>query len=229
MHTRMSPSFNVILPEFNDVERNAAPRELFGRGDSGLLHSDQPRVSIIGSRDAKQHDLDLAYASAYELAQLGVVIVSGLARGIDTAAHQGAIDAGGQTIAVLGAGFSYPYPPENKELFHTIGQDHLLLTQFPPDKPPIARNFPMRNRLMALVSDSTTIITATEESGTRHQAWEAIRLNRSVLLNSMLLAQEIMWIKQLQTYGAEAVVLPHGIANNLAQHGLISLGTSDKR
>ena len=214
------------LTGLNQVERKAAPRDLYCRGEGSLLSSVQPRVAIIGSRNADENELELAYTTARSLAARGVIIVSGLARGVDTAAHQGAIDANGKTIAVLGAGFSHIYPPENKELFQLIGQEHLLLTQFAPDKPPLTHNFPMRNRLMALIADATAIVTATETSGTRHQAWEAIRLNRLVLINGALLKRQITWMDQLLSYGAESVALPDGLGQRLEQHGLISRNDS---
>nr|WP_254453131.1 DNA-processing protein DprA [Ruegeria atlantica] len=102
-----------------------------------------------------------------------------MAEGIDTAAHRTAIEAGGHTVAVLGTPLSKPYPANNAALLDTIKRDHLAVSQFSEDHPVRKDNFPRRNRTMALLTDATIVVDASETSGTRHQAWEALRLNRS--------------------------------------------------
>jgi DNA processing protein len=130
------------------------------------------------------------------------VVVSGLARGIDTAAHLGAIQAGGRTIAVLGNPLSRFYPAENRELQLELMRDHLVVSQF-ADSRAGKGGFVARNRTMALLSHATVIVAATENSGTRHQAWEAIRLGRAVFLHRTLFRQGLTWAhKMLEEYNA---------------------------
>jgi DNA processing protein len=137
-----------------------------------------------------------------------VVVVSGLALGIDAAAHRAAIDAGGRTIAVLGNPLTVFYPSANRTLQEEILRDHLALSQFPEGAPTHPRNYPLRNRAMALVSHATVVVEANERSGTVSQAWEAIRLGRRLyLLRSLVEEAGLHWPKLLLEYGAE--VLDH--------------------
>jgi DNA processing protein len=115
---------------------------------------------------------------ARELAKVGIVVVSGLAKGVDTAALTAAMDAGGKVIAVIGTPLDKAYPAENKRLQERIYQEHLLISQFESGSTVQQRNFPMRNRVMATISDATVIIEAGETSGTLHQALECNKLER---------------------------------------------------
>jgi DNA processing protein len=112
------------------------------------------------------------------LVRHGAVVVSGLAEGIDTAAHQGAIDAGGQTIGVIGTPLEKAYPAKNRALQTRLMDEYLVLSQFATGCPVQPKNFPIRNRTMALISHATIIVEAQEKSGSLHQGWEALRLGR---------------------------------------------------
>jgi DNA processing protein len=134
----------------------------------------------------------------------GIIVVSGLAEGIDTVAHQTAVKENGRTIAVLGTPFSKVYPASNKALFEKIVNEHLAITQFPENYSVQKQNFPMRNRTMALISDATIIVEASENSGTRHQGWEALRLGRLVfILQNIVENPQLTWPKEMLNYGAQ--------------------------
>jgi DNA processing protein len=150
--------------------------EVFVAGDIGLLR--KRCVSIVGTRDASRGGAARASRLARELVQSGVTVVSGLARGIDTAALTSAIEYGGRTVAVIGTPLSKAYPAENAALQERIWREHLLLTPFREGVRVFRANFPIRNRVMAAVSDAAVIIEASDTSGTLHQAAECQRLGR---------------------------------------------------
>lgn len=189
----------------NDVEARYAPGALYLEGDAGLLASASVRVSIVGSRKATPEGLRRSAKLARLLAEREIAVVSGLALGIDTAAHRGAIEAGGSTIAVLGTGLDRYYPPQNKELQQRIARDHLVVSQFAPGSPPRKRAFPQRNRTMALISDATVIVEAGEKSGSHHQGWEALRLGRPLYLMKSIVDSGLEWPKKMQGYGARVL------------------------
>jgi DNA processing protein len=196
-----------LLGPLNDVETKNAPRVLFAAGDVSLLRTGR-RVSIVGSRKASPEGLRTARTLAETLASRGLIVVSGLAEGIDTAAHEGAIAAGGRTIAVLGTSLEEFFPARNRPLQERIMREHLAISQFVPGVPSQPGNFPMRNRTMALISDATVIVEAGEKSGSLHQGWEALRLGRPLFLMSSLLANESLeWPKEMQRYGADSLAL----------------------
>jgi DNA protecting protein DprA len=135
-------------------------------------------VSVVGTREVSPEGWQRASQLARKLAAHNVVIVSGLAKGVDTAALSSAIEAGGQTIAVIGTPLSKAYPAENWRLQEEIWRHHLLMTPFAEGEPVFKGNFPKRNRVMAAISDATVIIEASDTSGTLHQAAECQRLGR---------------------------------------------------
>lgn len=194
-----------ILGPLNEVERAHAPRTLFVQGDVKLL-TQGSRVSIVGSRKASPEGIARAKKLARLLAERNVTVVSGLAEGIDTAAHSAAIDAGGRTVAVLGTPLDRVYPRENASLQERIARDHLVVSQFPPGSSVQKRNFPLRNRTMALVSDATVIVEASDTSGSLHQGWEAIRLGRGLFIaKSLADSPSLKWPAELQHYGARVL------------------------
>jgi DNA processing protein len=138
----------------------------------------KPSVSIVGTREVSEHGRARARRLAKELVDAGVVIVSGLAKGVDTAALTSAIDADGDTIAVIGTPLQKAYPAENSSLQEEIYSHHLLVSPFAKDEATFKSNFPKRNRVMAAISDATVIIEASDSSGTLHQAAECQRLKR---------------------------------------------------
>ena len=145
-------------------------------GDRSLVQ--QRCVAIVGSRNTSPEGAARARRLARELVAAGIVVVSGLAKGIDTEALTSAIDNGGKTIAVIGTPVDRAYPAENKRLQEKIYRENLLISQFAPGKAVYPSNFPERNKLMAAVSDATVIVEATDESGSLHQAVECTRLGR---------------------------------------------------
>lgn len=197
--------FVELLGPLNDVERKHAPELLYYLGDSTLLRR-SPRVAVVGSREASPDGLRRAAKLSRVLVSHGAVIVSGLAEGIDTAAHSAALQAGGKTIAVLGTPLDNPYPSSNRHLFERIATDDLALSQFAPGTPVQPRNFPIRNRTMALIAHATIIVEAGEGSGTLHQAWEALRLGRPLfLLESITKRPDLQWPAEVQKYGAKVL------------------------
>jgi len=145
-------------------------------GDLGALEC--PAVSIVGTRDVSGPGRERAERLARELTNAGILIVSGLARGVDTAALRSAISAGGNVAAVIGTPLSKAYPAENARLQEEIYSRHLLITPFAEGDAVFKGNFPARNRVMAALSDATVIVEASDTSGTLHQAAECQRLNR---------------------------------------------------
>ena len=145
-------------------------------GDASLLA--RPCVAIVGTRDVSELGAARARRLARELSQEGVVVVSGLAKGVDTEALTSAIASGGRVIAVVGTPVDKAYPAENKRLQERIYREHLLVSQFEPGSRVFPGNFPTRNKLMAALSDATVIIEASDTSGTLHQAAKCVDLGR---------------------------------------------------
>ncbi|HEX7810219.1 MAG TPA: DNA-processing protein DprA [Thermoanaerobaculia bacterium] len=171
--TIIDESFPTLLREIPDP-----PLALHFRGDPSLLA--QPAIAIVGSRRATPYAINVAQQLSTQLASAGMTIVSGLARGIDAAAHRAALDANGKTIAVLGTGIDVTYPPSNRKLFERIAAEGLIVTEFPPGTPPRRENFPIRNRVISGLSAGTVIIEATSRSGSLITARMAAEQNREV-------------------------------------------------
>ncbi|MBE5786658.1 MAG: DNA-protecting protein DprA [Clostridiales bacterium] len=155
------------------------PDVLFMRGELPPPHA--PAIAIVGSRRSTRYGAAQARRIARELAERGVTIVSGLARGIDSAAHLGALDAGGKTVGVLGCGLSIHYPPENKELAQRIvDSGGAILSELSPSAPPLSHHFPVRNRIISGLSDGVLLIEAQEKSGTHSTINYALHQGREV-------------------------------------------------
>lgn len=191
-----------LLGPLNDVERKFAPQEIFAAG-SMEIPLPRPRVAIVGSRKSSPKGYDAAAEISRTLSEKGVVIVSGLAAGIDTAAHKAAIDAKGRTVAVLGTSLNGVYPKENSHLQKEIMTNHLAISQFPIGYPTRPENFVMRNRTMALISNASIIVEAGETSGSLHQGWEALRLGRPLFIWKPIVSiSSLTWPEQMIRYGA---------------------------
>jgi DNA processing protein len=147
----------------------------------GQLAAAAPRVAVVGSRDAGDDALGIAAGFGEALARAGVQVVSGGARGIDTAAHEGACGGPGGTIAVLGCGIDVAYPKENQDLLERIAQGAgAVITEFPPGTPPAAGNFPRRNRIVAALADAIVVVRAALRSGALITADHAAGLGRPI-------------------------------------------------
>jgi DNA processing protein len=171
--TLADEGYPPLLKELSD-----APLVLYGRGD--LLPRDQNALSVIGTRRATHYGREAAQRLAHDLAQQGITIVSGLAHGIDTAAHEGALQAGGRTIAVMGCGIDQVYPADNRELAHQIVAQGALLSEFPLGTAPEGRNFPRRNRIISGMSLGVLVVEAPENSGALITADMAAEQGRDV-------------------------------------------------
>ena len=155
------------------------PPVLFLRGNAELLHT--PSAAIVGSRHATPQAMRIAKDFGRALSEKGIPVVSGMASGIDTAAHQGALQADGGTIAVWGTGIDRIYPPSNKNLAYEIAEKGLIVSEFPLDTRPFAGNFPRRNRLIAALSQVTLVVEAALESGSLITAKLAAEMGREVM------------------------------------------------
>jgi DNA processing protein len=154
------------------------PRRLWARGSLSLL--DRTCVAIVGTRRATAYAERVAHELARVLAGAGATIVSGLARGVDSCAHRGALDAGGATVAVLGTGLNIPYPKANAGLQQMIAERGLLLSELAPDDPSHKGSFPERNRIIAALCRVTIVVEAGVKSGALITASRAQALNREV-------------------------------------------------
>lgn len=169
-----SPTYPALLAELED-----APPLLFVTGDAGILEA--PQLAIVGSRHASRPGLDTAQAFARSLAQAGFVITSGLALGIDGAAHQGALEVAGNTVAVLGTGLQRVYPARHQRLAASIiEQGGALVSELPLDCPPQAGNFPRRNRIISGLALGVLVVEASPSSGSLITARLAAEQGREV-------------------------------------------------
>jgi DNA processing protein len=155
------------------------PPVVYLRGE--LLECDAQAVAVVGSRRATPYGLRVARTLAGDLARAGMTIVAGLARGIDAAAHEAALEAGGRTLAVLGSGLLRPYPPEHIGLLERAAGAGAVLSEFPLRAPPLPRHFPQRNRLIAALALAVVVVEATERSGALGTVRHALDLGRTVL------------------------------------------------
>jgi DNA processing protein len=178
------------------------PPILFVAG--GVEPEDGRSVAVIGSRQASTDGLARARATALELVGAGYVVVSGLAAGVDTAAHTAALDCDGRTIAVIGTGLDRCYPAENRGLQRRIAADGAVVSQFWPEAPASRHGFPMRNAVMSGLALATVVIEASQHSGARTQVRAALGHGRPVLLHESLLAQG--WARDCAGRGGVHVV-----------------------
>jgi len=189
--------------ELNYVERRYAPNELYVKGVMKLPLKDH-RVSVIGTRHPSIAGLNVAKMIVERLVKEGVIIVSGLARGIDTVAHVTAIEHGGTTIAVLGTPLGRFYPIENKELQLKIMREHLAVSQFPPNHAIMPSDFLARDRTIVLISNATVIAEAGPRGGSVFTGWEAIRLGRPLFIwKDTYDNPNLLWMQEMKKNGAK--------------------------
>lgn len=188
-HTFRDGSYPAQLREIYQL-----PPVLFSRG---RLEPGETAVSVVGSRRASETGLAWARQLAKALAATGITVISGLAAGIDTAAHTAALDVGGRTVAVLGTGINKTYPAVNRALQERIARDGLVLSQFWPDAAPTKKSFPLRNATMSGYGRATVVIEAGERSGARIQARVGVEHGRPVILTDSVV-RNTEWAGSLQ-------------------------------
>jgi DNA processing protein len=168
------PSYPPLLACIADP-----PPVLWTLGDAGVLQ--RPAVAVIGSRAASPYALAVGERLAEELAGRGVVVASGLARGVDSAAHRGCLEGGGQTAAILGSGLDRIYPAEHEDLAASISKQGVLVSELGPGAPPCADHFPLRNRIISGISLAVVVVEASEKSGSLITARCALEQGRDVM------------------------------------------------
>jgi DNA processing protein len=171
--TCTDPAYPRQLREIYDP-----PPVLFARGKLELLQG--VMVAMVGSRRASAYGMAAAERLAADLANAGIVVVSGMARGIDTAAHLGALSSAGGTVAVFGCGLDLIYPAENRKLAERLAHDGLLISEFPLGTPAHPQNFPIRNRIVSGLSEGVVVVEGMEYSGSLITARLALDQNREV-------------------------------------------------
>lgn len=205
--------------QLSDAEKKSAPKNLFYEGDFEIMLK-SPKVSVVGSRDVSEIGKKRTEKITKELVKRNITVVSGLALGVDTIAHQ--VGLTGKTIAVLGTPLDMCNPVSNRQLLKEIKNSHLAVSQFQEGTRVYPSNFPSRNKTMALITDATIIVEASENSGTRHQAWEAIRLGRQVFIMENIMNSGIKWAIDVLEYGG--IVLTNSnyeyILDSIAEYAL---------
>ncbi len=172
--TLLDPQYPPLLARIY-----APPPLLFVRG--GLAGCREGGVALVGSRDMTPYGRRVTEGLARELAQAGVSVISGLARGVDTVAHQASLNAGGHSVGVLGCGLNITYPPENGRLMARLAQEGAVVSEFPLGTRPQAANFPVRNRIISGLSRAVVVVEAGLKSGSLITARHALDQNREVL------------------------------------------------
>lgn len=174
-------------------------------GDIALLK--RPCVAVVGTRNVSPEGAARARRIATELVAAGIVVVSGLAKGVDTVALKAAIEAGGRVIGVIGTPLDRATPTENGPLQERMCREHLVISQFPVGTPTLKSHFPQRNRTMATIADGTVIVEASDTSGTLHQAAESTKLGRWLfILKSVTETPGVTWPANFLRYDTTVVV-----------------------
>ncbi|WP_419888517.1 DNA-processing protein DprA [Neobacillus niacini] len=191
------------------------PWVLFIKGDLTLLEK-QPKLAVVGSREATQYGKNAISVLFPPLIEKGVAIVSGLARGIDTLAHECAMKNGGKTIAVIAGGLYHIYPKENAELAKEMMKSQLVISEYPPDTKPLRWHFPARNRIISGLSNGTFIIEAKRKSGSLITANYAVHEGREVFsLPGSIFSQHSLGTNDLIKQGAKLVMSSEDILEEL--------------
>jgi DNA processing protein len=209
--TAVDDNYPCSLKNFED-----SPVVLYIKGEIDALN--QTSVAIVGSRAASYYGIKSAKAFARAFAQAGMLVVSGLARGIDTAAHQGSLEAGGKTVAVIGCGFNYVYPKENRPLMETISRGGAVVSEFAFTMPPLRHNFPWRNRIISALGLATVVIEAGSKSGALITADYALGQNKDVfVLPSNIDNETALGSNQLIQDGAKVALNPDDVLSQIKE------------
>jgi DNA processing protein len=198
-----SPREQVVKEQFEfwsiGPKSKAAVETVFVAGDADLLK--RRCIAVIGSREVSEEGRKRATRIARELVEQDIVVVSGLAAGVDCNAMRSAISNGGRTIGVIGTPLDKAYPASNAPLQEEVYRDHLLVSQFASGERTYRSSFPERNKTMALLSDASVVIEASDTSGTLHQASECVRQNRWLgILKSVVDDPRLSWPKDFLNY-----------------------------
>lgn len=219
------PGYPQYLREIFDP-----PSVLYGAGRPDVLS--EPAVAVVGARRPTPYGKAMAEKLARDLAATGLTVVSGLARGIDSCAHWGALESG-RTVAVLGSGLDDIYPPENKGLLRKIAEEGAVITEFPPSMPPFAFHFPLRNRIISGLSMATVVVEATRQSGSLITARLSLEQNREVMAVPGSLTSELSrGTNWLIKSGAKLVETWEDVVEELpapARERFLSRRTEEKR
>jgi DNA processing protein len=211
-------------PEYPEAFRalSDAPYLLFARGDLGLCRV--PAVAVVGTRTPSDYGRRATEHLVGDLARAGFAVVSGMARGIDAAAHAAALAAGGATIGVLGCGIDRAYPRENRALFERVAREGLLLSDYLPGEPPLAGNFPRRNRLVAALSEGVLVVEMGERSGALHTVRYALDLGKEVFAVPGPIGSPVsVGTNQLLKEGARVVTGSRDVLEELRGVGAVPL------
>lgn len=207
------PIFPPLLRSIPDP-----PPLLYARGDLAWLT--HPAVAIIGSRGHSRYGEEVAAALAREAAGAGAVVVSGMARGLDAIAHRAALEAGGGTIGVLGAGADIIYPSQNRSLYERVLQHGLLITESPPGEKPLPGSFPRRNRIISGLAQWLVVVEAAEASGTLITVGTALEQGREVLaVPGPITSITSRGTNRLLRDGATPILAPEDLAEVLGASG----------
>ncbi|MEX1171680.1 MAG: DNA-processing protein DprA [Chloroflexota bacterium] len=203
------------------------PPFLFYRGH--LLEGDARSVAVVGTRQASMEGIEQAQRLVRQLVEAGVTVLSGLARGIDTAAHESCLASGGRTVAVVGTGILRTYPPENAELADRIAETGAVVSQFWPDTPPTSYSFPRRNITMSGMAQGTVVIEASATSGAKLQARRALEHGRRLFLPAELVRQREWAQRYVQRPGAIEVKSVDDIVSLLQSPESIQVRSEGRR
>lgn len=216
---KLSARFVLWSDEFYPKQlRNLpdAPILIYLRGDISLFKS--PGIALIGSRISSPHGLEVAAYLAKSLSACGIVVISGMANGIDSNAHKFALQEVGKSIGVLGTGIDIQYPSSNKYLFQQMAQEGLLLSEFAPGTPPYANNFPIRNRIISGLSIGVVVVEAARKSGSLITAKYALEQNRDVFaVPGPAMDKHCVGCQDLVRQGARAVFSVDDILKDLSE------------
>lgn len=197
-------------------EIDCPPIVLYCKGDLSVFHA-KHSVSIVGARKACDYSLKAADIFSYQLAESETVIISGFANGIDTAAHNAAIRAGGKTVAVLGCGIDYDYPKGKSELKKNVWENGLVISEYPPLASPEPNNFRVRNRLISALSQAILVVQAGKKSGSLNTVSHGLEQGKDIYVipPKDIFSPDFAGQTLLLKDGAQAVYSPHDILINL--------------
>ncbi len=200
-------------------EIDTPPIVIYIRGE--LTSEDSLSLALVGSRDAKDYGRKASYRLSYQLAQRGLTIISGLAKGIDTSAHRGALESGGRTVAVMGSGLSFIYPAANTDLAEKITESGALISEFPMETKPKPKNFPRRNRIISGLTLGTVVVEASNRSGALITARLAGEQGREVFaVPGEIFSELSTGTHKLINNGAKLVNTVDDLLNELPRHAV---------